>query len=90
MVAKPSGAHGGRKRSVDYNLEKPPLQAGVDPEDETAKLRGLARWKRWDIRHWSVPAAMLMLLVAALGVVLVLELWGVRLVSPMIDELLPR
>ena len=86
MAAKPAKRPAARKRSVDYNLEKPPLTTGSSPEDETSTLRSLGRWKHWDIRHWSFPAVLLMLIVLIVAVILVLELFGVRFLTPWIER----
>ena len=86
MAAKPAKRLAARRRSVDYNLEKPPLQTGTAPEDETSTLHSLGRWKPWDVRHWSFPAVLLMLIFLIVTVILVLELFGVRFLTPWIDR----
>ena len=86
MAAKPPKPRPGRKVSVDYNLERDPLRSGRT-EDDTSTLRAAERWKPWDIRQWSFTALMLMLVVLIVGVaIVVLELFGVRFLSPWIDR----
>jgi hypothetical protein len=85
MATPPPKGRPGRKLSVNYNLEKPPLQSDrAEGGGET--LRELGRRSHWDIRHWSWPAVMLMLLVFILGVILALELFGVRFLTPWIEQ----
>jgi hypothetical protein len=85
MAAKPSPGHPGRKPSVNYNLEKPPLTSDRT-EDGVSTLRNLGRRSNWDIRHWSFPVLLLILVILIVGVVLVLELFGVRFFSPWIEQ----
>ncbi|HUG90352.1 MAG TPA: hypothetical protein VML55_05945 [Planctomycetaceae bacterium] len=80
MAENPSKGRPGRKLSVDYNLEKAPLQSGR-PEDQTDTVRSAARWKSWDIRQWSFGSLALMLVVVILGLAVVLEVLGVRIFS---------
>ncbi|MBW3540651.1 MAG: hypothetical protein KY476_10300 [Planctomycetes bacterium] len=86
MPAKPGGRSPGRRASVQHNLEKPPLTTGRT-DDETATLRGHAARRKWDVRHWSVPALILAAVVLGIGLFVLLEVSGVRLISPLFDGL---
>lgn len=82
---KSAGRPLGKKPSLTHNIEKDPLQTGRT-DRETGLLRGLAVFKRWDIRHWSWPGVLLALGILIVGLIVLFELVGVRLLSPMFDE----